>query len=234
MLEYCIRDPFTGRVLGCDSTGVNVMIVGRLPYILFMGFFLLFAGFSATDPGLCAPGPLAVIQSGTDKALEILHSSQSGQAPALRARRGEILRIVDEYFNFHEMAKRALGRPWKDQSPQNQKEFVDLFKQLLFNSYVDKVEAYTGSNERVVYDAEKVEGEYALVKTRVLGYKNADVQVDYRLRAEEGIWKVYDVVVEGISLVNNYREQFSSILANESFDSLLKRMRGKLDEQSMA
>ena len=151
----------------------------------FMGLgiilLMLCASLFFASPGFAANSPLALIQSGTDRALQIMRSAHSGTAPSLSERRAEILQIVDEYFDFGEMAKRALGRPWKDQSPQKQQEFVDLFKQLLFNYYVGRVETYTGTNERVVYDEEKIEGEYALVKTRVLDYKNTNVQLDYRL-----------------------------------------------------
>ena len=181
--------------------------------------------------GFAAHTPLELIQSGTDRALQIIRSAHSGTAPSLSQRRAEILQIVDEYFDFGEMAKRALGRPWKEQSPQKQQEFVDLFKQLLFNNYAGKVETYTGTNEKIVYDGEKIEGEYALVKTRVLEYKNTNVQLDYRLRLIKGEWKVYDVVAEGVSLVDNYRGQFNSILANKSFDAFLAQLREKVAEQ---
>ncbi|GLI36395.1 MlaC/ttg2D family ABC transporter substrate-binding protein [Desulforhabdus amnigena] len=191
-----------------------------------LAFFLL----SAVALVSADSGPLQVIQSGTDRALDILHSSQAGKAPTIRQRRAEILTIVDEYFDFYEMGKRALGRPWKDQPAQKQKEFVDLFKQLLFNTYVDRVETYTGSEEKVVYDNEEIKGTYAFVKTRVLNYKNTDVAVDYRLQLKDGKWKVYDVIVEGVSLVSNYRSQFNSILANEDFDALLKKLREKVAE----
>jgi phospholipid transport system substrate-binding protein len=181
--------------------------------------------------GFAANSPLELIQSGTDRALQIIRSAHSGTAPNLRERRAEILQIVDEYFDFGEMAKRSLGRPWKEQSRQRQQEFVDLFKQLLFNNYVGRVENYTGTNERFVYDEQKIEGDYALVKTRVLDYKNTNVQLDYRLRLINGQWKVYDVVVEGVSLVDNYRGQFNSILANKSFDSLLGQLQEKVADQ---
>jgi phospholipid transport system substrate-binding protein len=129
------------------------------------------------------------------------------------------------------MAKRALGPPWKDQPPEKQQEFVRLFKAVVFDSYVDKVEMYSGSMERIVYESEEIDGNYALVKTKVLGYKNTDIQAEYRLRFDAGEWKVYDVVIEGISLVNNYRSQFNSILANQSFDNLLKLLRQKAESQ---
>jgi phospholipid transport system substrate-binding protein len=201
--------------------------------LMSLGFILLMLCVSLffASSGCAANSPLELIQSGTDRALKILRTAQSGAGPGLRERRAEILQIVDEYFDFGEMAKRALGRPWKDQSPQKQQEFVDLFKQLIFNNYVGRVETYTGTNERVVYDQEKIEGEYALVKTRVLDYKHTNVQLDYRLRLIKGNWKVYDVIVEGVSLVENYRGQFNSILASKPFDALLSQLREKVADE---
>jgi len=204
------------------------MISNSLRWIVIV-YILIFGLLSSAE---AANTPLNLIQSGSDRALEMLRSAQSGQAPSLRQRKAEILQIVDEYFNFHEMAKRALGRSWKNQSPEKQQEFVKLFKQLLFNTYINRVETYTGSNEKFSYDEERIEGDYALVKTRIMGYKNTDVQIDYRLRFQNGEWKAYDVVVEGISLVNNYRQQFDSILASGSFDALLDRMREKISAQN--
>jgi phospholipid transport system substrate-binding protein len=196
--------------------------------LVLLGFLMVVSsGFAATSP-------MALVQSGTDRALQIIRSVHSGTAPSLSERRVEILKIVYEYFDFQEMAKRALGRPWKEQSPQKQQEFVDLFKQLLFNNYAGKVETYTGTNEQMVYDSEKIEGEYALVKTRVLNYKNANVQLDYRLKLISGQWKVYDISAEGISLVDNYRGQFNSILAGKSFDTLLSQLREKVADQKGA
>lgn len=191
---------------------------------IFLLLVLCPFGSEAASPG----GPLSVIQSGTERALKILRETQRGEGPTLRQRKGEILTIVDEYFSFDEMARRALGRPWKDQSPEKRKEFVSLFKQLLFNTYISRVESYTGSNEKVFYDSERIEGDYAVVSTHIIYQGNQNVVIEYRLRREGGLWKVYDVIVEGISFVENYRSQFSSILANESFDALLRKIREKI------
>lgn len=179
-----------------------------------------------------APSPLGVIQAGTERALQILRASHTGEAPSLHQRRSEILTVVDEFFNFDEMAKRALGRPWKDQPPEKRAEFVRLFKQLLFTAYINRVENCTGVDEQIHYDAERIDGEYAVVKTHVAFQGNQNVQIDYRLHQEGSQWKVYDVVVEGISFVSNYRSQFASILANESFDTLLRKMREKVGSRS--
>jgi phospholipid transport system substrate-binding protein len=207
------------------------MLTKNVARRIFSRLVVLLSFLVFSSMAIAAEGPLKVIQAGTDQALKILRSAQSGEGPALRQRKEEILKIVDDYFDFGEMARRALGRPWKDQNARNQKEFVALFKQLLFNTYVSRVDTYTGSNEQVVYDEQSIEGSYALVTTRVLGYKNKDVRVDYRLRQDRDEWKVYDVVVEGISLVNNYRQQFDSLLTNESFDALLQRLREKVAAQ---
>ncbi len=174
--------------------------------------------------------PMSLIQNGTQRALLILHESQRRQAPSLRQRKDEILVIVSEYFNFEEMAKRALGRPWKEQAPEKRQEFAELFKQLLFNTYINRIENYTGSNERVFYDSEKLDGDYAIVKTHLLYQGDNNISIEYRLRRDGGQWRVYDLVVEGISFVDNYRGQFGSILAKESFDSLLIKLRQKVDQ----
>lgn len=195
----------------------------------FLGGLLVLFLLTAVPALWAAPTtkPTAVIQSGTDKMLQILDESRKEGAQTLKQRRDEIFAVLDKYFNFAEMARRALGRPWKDQTPEKREEFVSLFKQLLFNTYVDRVEGYTGSKEKFLYSGEKIEGEYALVQTKITGYKGGDVAVDYRLRTDGANWKVYDVIVEGVSFIDNYREQFSAILANGTFDSLLNKLREK-------
>ncbi len=197
------------------------------------GFFLLIASVAYPLPIKAASSsPLQLIQSGSDRGLRIIRSSLFEGGPGLQQRRDEILTIVEEYFDFNEMAKRALGRPWKDISPEEQQEFVQLFKQLLFNVYVSRIEATTAPTTSTRYDGETIDGRYALVKTRVTGANQPDFQIDYRLLLNGSEWKVYDVVIEGISLVSNYRQQFGSILNKESFESLLKRMKKKVETQS--
>ncbi len=193
---------------------------------------LLVVSLISPQPAATAPSPIQVIQSGTDHVLRIIKSSLSGEGPALRQRRSEIFDIVDEYFDFDEMAKRALGRPWKDQRREKQQEFVGLFRDLLFNTYVSRIEKAATPSTRIVCDRETVEGEYAVVKTRSVSGNNPDVRIDYRLRSKGADWKVYDVVIEGISLVDNYRQQFASILNSESFDSLLRRLQEKVSAQA--
>ncbi len=203
---------------------------GRSKLLLKLAVFFLFLAVPQWTAA-AQPGPKAVIESGTERALQLLHQSHEGNAPALHERRAEIMGIVDEYFNFEEMAKRALGRPWKEQSPAKRAEFVNLFKQLLFDTYISKVESYTGTNEQIHYDSEEIDGDYAVVKTHVVS-EGQSYQIEYKLHNDGKEWKAYDVIAEGISFVANYRSQFASILANESFDSLLRRMREKVNAAS--
>lgn len=176
--------------------------------------------------------PLQLIQSGSDRGMRIIKSSLFEGGPSLQQRRDEILVIVDEYFDFSEMAKRALGRPWREISAVQQQEFIKLFKQLLFNTYVRRIETTATPNTSTRYDSEAVDDRYAVVKTRVVGTNQPDVEIEYRLFLSGANWKVYDVVIEGVSLVNNYRQQFSSILNRQSFDSLLQQLREKVAAQA--
>jgi phospholipid transport system substrate-binding protein len=170
--------------------------------------------------------PMEIIRDGTDKVLSIIRQSKAGQGPPLRQREGEILGMVSGYFDFDQMAKMALGYQWKQQTPGRREEFARLFKRLLFNTYLDRMENY--HNQKIFFDSQKIDGNYATVKTHFVS-NGEDIPIDYRLQNEGGQWKVYDVVVQGISYDDNYRAQITSILSRESFDSLLGMLRAKVD-----
>jgi len=123
------------------------------------------------------------------------------------------------------MAKRSLAQNWNKRTPEEQKEFVSLYSDLLENAYIRKIEKY--EDEKVVYGEEKTEGTYASVKTNIVTTKEVSIPIEYRLVREDSQWKVYDVVIEGVSLVNNYRNQFNSILRSGSYEDLVKRLKGK-------
>ncbi|MGA7874228.1 MAG: ABC transporter substrate-binding protein [Desulfoferrobacter sp.] len=175
---------------------------------------------------LAAPAPIEVVETGTQKVLQALEKHQTNT----EVRRQAIRKIVDEYFNFDDMAKRSIGPVWNDQPPGKQREFVESFSQFLFNVYIDKIEKYTG--EKITYDSQQVEGDFASVKAVVHGYNGTNVPIIYRLQRKGGSWKAYDVVVDGIDLVNNYRSQFGDILSRHSFDYLLKLLKEKNAQSS--
>jgi phospholipid transport system substrate-binding protein len=152
--------------------------------------------------------------------------------PALKsngkiAERRQILRaITDGVFDWTEMAKRSLGRHWAARTRTEQQEFVTLFRELLERAYVGKIERYSG--EPVAYVGEVVDGDVTTVRTRITTRQNQEVPIDYRMYRDGGRWRVYDVLIESISLVNNYRTQFDGIIKTSSYDELVKRLRARL------
>lgn len=143
-------------------------------------------------------------------------------------RRAKMKDLIFPKFNFVEMGKRSLGKKrWKERTPGERKAFVDLFGKLLENSYANKLESF--SDEKIVYVDEIVKGRYAMVKTEVVR-TNDTVSVDYKLIKSPEEWRVYDLVVEGVSLVKNYRSQFGKIIHNDSFDALMEKLNAKIKE----
>ncbi len=143
-------------------------------------------------------------------------------------RRARIRSIVKERFSFEEMAKRSLGRHWRKRSKEERNEFVKLFSSLIENSYIDRIEQY--SNEKVLFLNEKVIGRKAEVRTKVVSAKGTEIPINYRLfKDRSGRWRVYDVVVEGVSLVRNYRTQFDKTIRSSSYEDLVKDLRAKVE-----
>ena len=138
-------------------------------------------------------------------------------------RRQKLKQLIYQRFDFTEMAKRALGSEWRRRSPAEQKEFVQLFSDLLERTYLGQIESY--SHEKVRYLEQRADGPYAQVATRIVDSKGQEYAVDYRLHNVNGDWKVYDVIIEDVSLVNNYRSQFSRVLTKSSFKELLEAMK---------
>ena len=144
-------------------------------------------------------------------------------------KRRQALKIsIGTIFDYDEMAKRSLGKHWKQRSAAERKQFAELFASLLENSYSGKIESY--NNEKIVYLKETIDGEYAEVKSKVVTAKRDEFTLDYRLINQNGKWMVYDVVIEGVSLVSNYRTQFNKIIATNGYPELVKKLQTKTDE----
>jgi phospholipid transport system substrate-binding protein len=126
------------------------------------------------------------------------------------------------------MSKRALARHWQARTPAEREEFVKLFADLLERAYVSKIENYGG--EKIAYNGDTIEGDAALVKTKIITKQGTDVPVDYRMVKRNDRWLVYDVVIEGVSLINNYRTQFNKIIQTSSYQSLVDRMKTRQNE----
>ena len=140
-------------------------------------------------------------------------------------RHAAVRKIAEDVFDYPDTAQRALGVHWNARTPREREEFAQLFADLLDRAYVGKIDLYQG--EKVRYVGETVEGDQASVKTRIVTKRGSEVPVDYRMHAKNGRWLVYDVVIEGVSLVSNYRMQFNKVVQTESYQSLVQKLRAK-------
>ncbi len=168
-----------------------------------------------------AGAPTEQIQSAVEKATSILKD------PKLQseAKRKQLREAVYPKFDFAEMARRSLGSHWQRRSPEEQRDFVKVFTELIENSYMSTLESYEG--EKVVIGGEKQDKEFAEVDTKIITKKGEEFSVNYRLRQSGSDWKIYDVVIENISLVNNYRSQFNRVIAQSSYEELFRKMKDK-------
>lgn len=170
--------------------------------------------------------PLETVKGYVDKVLDVLHNPSLKTESAGKAKKDRIRAIAQEMFDFTELSKRTLARNWRRFSPEQQKEFVELYRSLLEDAYADKIMAYT--NEKIVFGKEIALTEKTVEVQSTVQRNSGDVSIDYRVIMKDGSWKVYDVVVEGVSLIDNYRSQFREILSNKSPEELLGILREKV------
>ena len=197
----------------------------RIPTTILSVLVLIVALIQSRDGS--AGVPTDQIRVTVDRVLAILKDPALNSAGAKEARRSELSKAILPRFDFEEMAKRSLGAEWRRRTPAEQEEFIRLFTELLKNSYVEAIESYRG--DRVVYRRETQDGDYAEVGTQVTNERGEEFTIDYRLNLDRSEWKVYDVVTENISIVNNYRSQVSRILGRSSFAELLRTIRNKVN-----
>jgi phospholipid transport system substrate-binding protein len=173
--------------------------------------------------------PMDRIKQTTDTILSIVSDPTLKVPSKAEERRKQIRNAVDQRFDWEEMARRSLARHWAQRTDEEKKEFIRLFGDLLERTYMDKIEGYSG--EKVQYEGDTVEGDYAVVRIKIITKKNVDIPVEYRLQKKGNNWLVYDVSIEGVSLVNNYRTQFNSIMVGSSYADLVKRLKAKVAEK---
>jgi len=181
-------------------------------------------------PALSTAGaPTDRIRGTIDRVIGILKDPAMAAKEKREERRRILRNEIAPVFDFGEMAKRSLGPNWRGRTPEEKDRFVALFRELLENSYLGKIESYQG--EEIRYGKESIEGPYAEVKTLVTTRQNLEFPVDYRMVEGSGGYRIYDVVVEGISLVGNYRSQFNSILQKSSFQEMMDKLRATIRKQ---
>ncbi len=179
-------------------------------------------------PFAYSAAPSDTLKEHINKVLEVLRNPDLKGEPGRKVKNEKIRLISEEVFDFTELSKRSLGRNWNRLNPGQQEEFIKLFKSLLVTTYADKITSYT--DERVIFKEEITLSEKAVEVPTTIVTKTAEIPINYRLLQENGRWKVYDVVIEGASLVNNYRTQFREILANKTPEALLDILRKKVGD----
>jgi phospholipid transport system substrate-binding protein len=192
-----------------------------MPAVLLL-FVLLLA------PVVAAATVTDEVKAVTDRVVAIVADKEMKKPINEGKRRAALGKAIDTIFDYGEMAKRSLGVHWRERSPAERQEFVKLFRTLLENSYAGKIESY--NNEKITYLKENVEGDSAEVKSKIVTAKREEFTLDYRLNKVNGKWLVYDVVIEGVSLIANYRSQFNRIVREQGYAALLKKLQEKSAE----
>ena len=186
---------------------------------------LLLAVLNFWPVSIFAAPPLETIQTQVNRALEVLRDPALKAESAKETKEKKIWSILDAVFDYTELSRRTLGQQWKQFTPDQQEEFTRLFGKLLGGVYMDRIIAY--KDEKVVFGkVTNLSDKTAEVQSEVVK-SSKPIPINYRMILENGEWKVYDVVIEGVSLVQNYRTQFREILTNKSPEDLLKTLREK-------
>jgi phospholipid transport system substrate-binding protein len=175
-----------------------------------------------------AGAPTDQLRAQIDRAVKILEDPELKKDGRQRDRRGAVRQVANDIFDFSETAKRSLARHWTPRTQAERDEFVGLFSDLLERSYISKIELYGG--EKIQFVGEAIEGEGAVVRTKLVTKQGTEIPIDYRMLRRGEKWLVYDVVIEGVSLISNYRTQFNKIITTSSFQELMKKMKTKQDE----
>ena len=201
----------------------------RLISFSLVSLLLLFA-LVPLNLGADDSGPRQQLELSIDKLLEVLRDENLKGDEKQSLRRERIAEVVFLQFNMRRMAKLSLGRAWKGLSEAERLHFIELFKELLKKSYVSTIDGY--ADEQVSYRKEIIKGQRAEVRTMVISGSRGEIPLNYKLQIEEGRWLVYDVIIENVSLVRNYRSQFSPIVKKRGFAGLTAQMEKKIAQSA--
>ena len=207
-----------GRIMKMNNrdTGSNLAILTWA--FLFLYPLNVFAG-----------APTVQIKATVDQVIQTLTTPQLQGEGKKQERRKKLREVIFVRFDFPEMAQRSLGAHWQRRTPEEQTEFIKVFSDLLEQTYVDKIESY--NNEKFIYTNERIDGPYAEVGSKMRTSKGEEFTINYKLHRAGEDWRVYDLVIENVSLMNNYRSQFNRILANSTYDELVSRIKAKVSDK---
>jgi len=174
-----------------------------------------------------ADSPLGEVKSTTEKVLLLLKDTKLQGDSKKNERRLVVRGEMEKRFAWEDSARACLGRHWAKRTPAEKAEFVKLFSEFLKDTYSDKVATYYGDLDKIDYQGEKIQDDYASVKVVLTTKAKVDHPIEYRMEKAGDDWKVYDVVIEGVSMVKNYRDQFDAIIAKSSYEGLIKEIKTK-------
>jgi phospholipid transport system substrate-binding protein len=195
---------------------LNLIIAGVISGVL-----------ASASAGAATKSATDSVRGTIDEVVRILKDPEMKKPDRVDERRRILEKVIGDRFSWDEMATRTLGTQWAKLDENQRQEFTDLFRTLLTTTYIGRIESYSG--EKVVYLNERLQDGFAEVRTKVAAGK-AEYPMDYRLMDKSGDWHVYDIVLDGVSLVNNYRGQFSKILRTSSYEDLVGKLKNKSDK----
>ena len=169
------------------------------------------------------------LRGSVDSVLKTLSDPETKKAAKSAERRRSIRLAANEIFDFPEISRRSLAVHWQARSPAERQQFVGLFGDLLEHSYISKIESYSG--EKIQYVGETIDGNQAVVRTRIVSKQGTETPVEYRMLLQGDRWRAYDVTIEGVSLVANYRAQFNAIIQRAGYPDLVGKLKAKQDER---
>ena len=191
---------------------------------------LILAGLAALclTPAAWAGAPTDQLKAHIDQVIKMLEEPVLKVDGKVKERRVAVRKVADNFFDFAETARRSLARHWQGRTDKEREEFVKLFADLLERSYISRIELYGG--EKIQYAGERSDGDVATVFTKIITKQGQEVPVDYRMLRRGDHWLVYDISIEGVSLISNYRTQFNKIIQTSSYGELVKKLKTKQEE----
>jgi phospholipid transport system substrate-binding protein len=180
---------------------------------------------------VAADTPLEYLRSGIGKITDVLDDRAFRESHSREELNKKLIEVAQDRFNWEEIARRSLGLYWKDRSPEEKEEFSLLLKDLLINTYLDKiVDNYSG--ETILYDKELVKGKRAFIDFRIINKAEKSIALGVRMLNDGKQWLIYDLIIEGVSSIKNYRVQFYDIIRQSSYSELIKKLSDKTKEKA--
>jgi phospholipid transport system substrate-binding protein len=199
----------------------------RIVHGLLVGL-LTVAMLAVSVPAWAGP-PSEQLRAQMDRVINVLEDPELKREGRRVERRSAIRRLANEIFDFTETSRRSLGQHWQARTPAEREQFVRLYADLMERSYIGKIELYSG--ERIQFVGETIEGDQAIVRTRLVTKAGTEIPVDYRMhRTARERWLTYDVTIEGVSLVANYRAQFNKIIQASGYQALVNKLTEKQEQ----